>query len=79
MAPKRRTSLADMAKSKGSNRGNLDGLKKEITGLKEPTKRLNAEIPESLYKSFKSRCAANGESVTAAVTRLLEGELGVNE
>jgi TPP-dependent pyruvate/acetoin dehydrogenase alpha subunit len=38
----------------------------------QPTKRLNAEIPSRLHERFKSACKAEGQSMTKALTQLVE-------
>ena len=39
----------------------------------EPTKRLNVDVPESLYERFKATCEAEGRSLSWVVRRMLEG------
>ena len=38
----------------------------------QPTKRLNAEIPSGLHERFKAACKAEGQSMTKALTQLVE-------
>lgn len=38
----------------------------------QPTKRLNAEIPSGLHERFKAACNAEGQSMTDALTQLVE-------
>lgn len=38
----------------------------------QPTKRLNAEIPRRLHERFKTACKAEGQSMTDALTQLVE-------
>ena len=61
-----------MAKSQGSNRRNLEDLEREVREEKKPTKRLNVNMPASLYRSFKKKCAEDDVSLSKAVIRLVE-------
>lgn len=38
----------------------------------DATKRLNAEIPSGLHERFKAACKAEGQSMTDAITQLVE-------
>jgi hypothetical protein len=38
----------------------------------QPTKRLNAEIPTGLHEQFKAACRAERQSMTDALTQLVE-------
>lgn len=78
MAPKRRTSLADMAQSKGSNRDEhkYAKLEEEVRGEARKKKRLNVPVPASLYQSFKMKCAANETSITQVVLGFIKEYVG---
>lgn len=39
----------------------------------EPTRRLNVDVPETLYEQFKATCDAEGRSLSWVVRRMLEG------
>ncbi len=84
MAKKQRRSLADLPTSK-SNRDEkaLDSIKKDVQDLKPITTRLNANVPTSLYNSFRRKAGAQGLSITQALTQILQrvkdGEIELNE
>ena len=81
MAPKRRTSLADMAKATGSNRKERDytELQKDIKDEDEPKKRLNVHVPASLYMRLKRKCMDNDISITQAMLGLIRDYIGEDE
>ncbi len=81
MAPKRRTSLADMAKATGSNRKERDytELQKDIKDEDEPKKRLNVHVPASLYMRLKRKCMDNDTSITQAMLGLIKDYIGDDE
>ncbi len=84
MAKKQRTSLANLPTGK-SNRDEktLAGIKKDVQDPKPITTRLNANIPSSLYNSFRRKAGAQGLSITLALTQFLkrveDGEIELNE
>ena len=84
MAKRQRRSLADLSTSK-SNRDEktLDSVKKDVQDLKPITTRLNANVPTSLYNSFRRKAGAQGLSITQALTQILQrvkdGEIELNE
>ncbi len=49
-----------------------DALLDAETKDEQPTKRLNAEIPTGLHERFKAACRAEGQSMTDALTQLVE-------
>ncbi|MCS3662262.1 plasmid partition protein ParG [Salinibacter ruber] len=49
-----------------------DALLDAETKDEQPTKRLNAEIPSKLHERFKTACKAEGQSMTDALTQLVE-------
>lgn len=73
MAKKQRTSLADLPTGK-SNRDvkTLAGIKKDVQDPKPITTRLNANVPTSLYNSFRRKAGAQGLSITQALTQILQ-------
>ena len=82
MAKKQRVPLSELAKGRGSNRGNLDDLKQKVQDEKEPTIRLNANVPTPLYNSFRAKAAFNGLSLTKALVQILQridaGDIDIN-
>ncbi len=84
MAKKQRTSLADLPASESNrDKKTLDGIKKDVRDLKPITTRLNANVPTSLYNSFRRKAGAQGLSITQALTQILQrvkdGEIELNE
>lgn len=51
-------------------------VKERSTLVKEPTKRLTIDIPESLHRSIKSQCAARGAKIADEVRELLLQKYG---
>lgn len=56
-----------------------DALLDAETKDEQPTKRLNAEIPSGLHERFKAACKAEGQSMTDALTQLVETYVELKE
>jgi len=84
MAKRQRRSLADLPTSKSNrDKKTLDDVKKDVQDLKPITTRLNANVPSSLYNSFRRKAGAQGLSITQALIQVLQriedNEIELNE
>lgn len=73
MPPPPRPSLGSaLAVKGGASTYSPAAVKAEAAARREPVKRLNVNVPESLYERFKARAEAEGHSLTWLVLRFVE-------
>lgn len=64
----------------GRKKKDVEKAKEAATGRQdEPTKRLNVNVPESLYEAFKDTCDGEGRTMSWVVIRMLEEYVSSNE
>ena len=67
--------LSTKRPSKDKKPKTLDDIKADVQGKNEKTKRLNAEIPESLHTEIFIYAKQNGMTMTALLTKVLREEM----
>ena len=74
-------SLSDAVKGrKARKKKDLEKAKDAATGRQdEPTKRLNVNVPESLYDAFKDSCDSEGRTMSWVVNQMLERHVSKDE
>ena len=60
----------------GMSREKLEAALREVN--KEPTERLNVNVPHSLFKAFKVKAAADDSTMTAMINRWIEEYVGAD-